>query len=178
LSATIQRYAALTSSHISFQLNQHFSPSSTMSFFKKLLNKSKSDSEPTLEVDDGPPAKGVHMTTSMGEITIALYPDRAPKACKNFATLCDTGKYDNCPFHRIIKGFMIQGGDYARQDGTGGKSIWGKKFEDEFDASLRHDGKGVLSMANSGPKTNGSQFFITLGTCNHCECFSFRISRT
>jgi peptidyl-prolyl cis-trans isomerase-like 1 len=86
--------------------------------------------------------------------------------CRNFAQLADTGKYNNVIFHRIIPGFMIQGGD-PTGTGTGGKSIYGKKFEDEFDSSLTHSGKGTLSMANSGPGTNGSQFFITLGPTPH-----------
>ncbi|RDW69999.1 hypothetical protein BP5796_08396 [Coleophoma crateriformis] len=137
--------------------------------FKSGDKESESSSAADPNIEEGPPATGVLMTTSLGDITIALYPDKAPKACKNFATLCDTHKFDNCPFHRIIPGFMIQGGDFTRQDGTGGKSIWGKKFEDEFDASLHHDRKGVLSMANSGPKTNGSQFFITLDACGHLD---------
>ena len=101
-----------------------------------------------------------------------------PQACENFAGLSAAGKYNNVPFHRIIKGFMIQGGDFTRQDGTGGKSIWGKKFEDEFDPSLVHDRKGILSMANSGPKTNGSQFFITLAACRHRKFLIFFMSST
>jgi peptidyl-prolyl cis-trans isomerase-like 1 len=88
------------------------------------------------------------------------------QTCENFATLAATGKYDNVIFHRIIKGFMIQGGD-PTGTGRGGSSIWGRKFEDEFVPSLRHDSKGTLSMANSGPGTNGSQFFITLGPTPH-----------
>ena len=88
------------------------------------------------------------------------------QTCKNFATLAATGKYDNVIFHRIIPGFMIQGGD-PTGTGTGGSSIYGAKFEDEFVSSLKHDGKGTLSMANSGPGTNGSQFFITLGPTPH-----------
>jgi peptidyl-prolyl cis-trans isomerase-like 1 len=80
--------------------------------------------------------------------------------------LAATGKYDNVIFHRIIPGFMIQGGD-PTGTGTGGASIYGRKFEDEFVASLKHDEKGTLSMANSGPGTNGSQFFITLGPTPH-----------
>lgn len=159
-----------------------------MSIFKKLF-KSKSDT-PLSEVEDnGPPAKGVRMSTNLGDITIQLHPDQAPKvqltinsrakqftkcsrdkqACKNFAALADNGKYNNVAFHRIIKGFMIQGGDYTRGDGTGGKSIWGKKFEDEISPSLSHNRSGILSMANSGPKTNGSQFFITLAPCTHLD---------
>lgn len=88
------------------------------------------------------------------------------QTCKNFATLAATGKYDNVIFHRIIPGFMIQGGD-PTGTGRGGSSIYGSKFEDEFVSSLRHDSKGTLSMANSGPGTNGSQFFITLGPTPH-----------
>ncbi|MCJ1283618.1 Peptidyl-prolyl cis-trans isomerase-like 1 [Xylographa opegraphella] len=111
-------------------------------------------------------ASGVLLTTNYGPITIALYKDQVPKTTRNFATLCATHKYDNVIFHRIIPGFMIQGGD-PTGTGTGGKSIYGGKFEDEFDSSLTHAAKGVLSMANSGPNTNGSQFFITLGPTPH-----------
>jgi len=111
-------------------------------------------------------ASGVLLTTNYGPITIALYKDQVPKTTRNFATLCATHKYDNVIFHRIIPGFMIQGGD-PTGTGMGGKSIYGGKFEDEFDSSLVHSAKGVLSMANSGPNTNGSQFFITLGPTPH-----------
>ncbi|KAI9741604.1 MAG: Peptidyl-prolyl cis-trans isomerase-like 1 [Claussenomyces sp. TS43310] len=112
------------------------------------------------------PAKGVLITTNFGDITVALYADKTPKTCRNFATLADTGKYDNVIFHRIIPGFMIQGGD-PTGTGMGGSSIYGGKFEDEIDSSLTHSNKGTLSMANSGPGTNGSQFFITLGPTPH-----------
>lgn len=88
------------------------------------------------------------------------------QTCKNFATLAKTGKYNNVVFHRIIPGFMIQGGD-PTGTGRGGSSIYGSKFEDEIVPSLKHEGKGTLSMANAGPNTNGSQFFITLGPTPH-----------
>ncbi|KAI1815637.1 peptidyl-prolyl cis-trans isomerase-like 1 [Poronia punctata] len=104
----------------------------------------------------------VTLTTSMGDITIELYNQHAPKTCKNFTELASSGYYNNVIFHRIIPNFMIQGGD-PTGTGRGGKSIYpGGKFEDEFHPELRHTGKGILSMANAGPNTNGSQFFITL----------------
>ena len=83
-----------------------------------------------------------------------------PKTVENFTTHCRNGYYDDVIFHRIIKGFMIQTGD-PLGDGTGGTSIWGSEFEDEINRDLRHDRAGVLSSANAGPNTNGSQFFIT-----------------
>jgi peptidyl-prolyl cis-trans isomerase-like 1 len=92
---------------------------------------------------------------------VELYNDHAPKTCKNFTTLAHRGYYNNIIFHRIIPNFMIQTGD-PTGTGRGGSSIYGDKFEDEIHASLKHTGAGVLSMANSGPDTNGSQFFITL----------------
>jgi len=95
-----------------------------------------------------------------------IQPSNKLQTCKNFAGLADSGKYNNVVFHRIIAGFMIQGGD-PTGTGRGGESIYGGKFEDEFDSSLIHDRKGVLSMANSGPGTNGSQFFICLGPTPH-----------
>ncbi|KAF2772156.1 hypothetical protein EJ03DRAFT_267370 [Teratosphaeria nubilosa] len=115
---------------------------------------------------NGDNAEGVIMHTTLGDITIALFKDQTPRTCKNFATLAATGKYDNVIFHRIIPNFMIQGGD-PTGSGRGGTSIYGSKFEDEFVPDLRHTDKGTLSMANSGPNTNGSQFFITLAPTPH-----------
>lgn len=107
------------------------------------------------------PQKGEEIaiiSTKFGKIKMRLFPEIAPKAVENFKTHIENGYYNGVTFHRVIKDFMIQGGD---PDGTGrgGKSIWGIPFEDEFDLSYRNI-RGALSMANSGPNTNGSQFFI------------------
>lgn len=103
--------------------------------------------------------------TNKGEIDIQLYPQDAPKTVTNFATLAKTGYYNNLTFHRVVPGFVIQGGD-PNGDGTGGYSIYGPTFEDEFNASsssyLAGYKEGVVAMANRGPNTNGSQFFIML----------------
>ena len=97
------------------------------------------------------------ITTSKGTINIDLFADKAPVTVANFTNLARRGFYDGLNFHRVIDNFMVQGG-CPTGNGTGGP---GYRFEDEFDADLRHDGPGVLSMANAGPGTNGSQFFIT-----------------
>ncbi|KAG6629684.1 hypothetical protein I3843_14G103300 [Carya illinoinensis] len=102
----------------------------------------------------------VLLHTTMGDIHMKLYPEECPKTVENFTTHCRNGYYDNLIFHRVIKGFMVQTGD-PLGDGTGGQSIWGREFEDEFHKSLRHDRPFTVSMANAGPNTNGSQFFIT-----------------
>ncbi|MDP7115969.1 MAG: peptidylprolyl isomerase [Candidatus Woesearchaeota archaeon] len=96
--------------------------------------------------------------TNLGTMDIELFEDKAPITTKNFIDLSEKGFYDGLIFHRVIKGFMIQGGD-PKGDGTGGP---GYDIKDEFGEGLKHDGKGVLSMANAGPNTGGSQFFITL----------------
>jgi len=101
----------------------------------------------------------VTFTTSRGPIHLRLHDDKAPLTVANFVNLAKHGFYDGLTFHRVIADFMVQGG-CPEGSGRGGP---GYKFEDEFDASLRHDKPGVLSMANSGPRTNGSQFFITHG---------------
>ncbi|XP_011800707.1 PREDICTED: peptidyl-prolyl cis-trans isomerase-like 1 isoform X1 [Colobus angolensis palliatus] len=98
---------------------------------------------------------------SMGIIVLELYWKHAPKTCKNFAELARRGYYNGTKFHRIIKDFMIQGGD-PTGTGRGGASIYGKQFEDELHPDLKFTGAGILAMANAGPDTNGSQFFVTL----------------
>lgn len=133
-----------------------------------------------------------------GRIEMELWEDKVPKTVRNFLALCagaGPGRhtrvpmhYKGCPFHRIVPGFMCQGGDFSRRNGTGGESIYGLKFDDEA-AGLRllHDEPGLLSMANSGPNTNGSQFFITLDEAEHLngkhvvfgkvfQVFTFQIS--
>ena len=98
------------------------------------------------------------MHTNMGDIKIKLFEQQVPKTVKNFVELAKKGYYNGIIFHRVIKDFMIQGGD-PTGTGMGGESIYGEKFEDEFDLTL-HNVRGALSMANAGPNTNGSQFFI------------------
>jgi len=104
--------------------------------------------------------KRVILETSQGEIEIKLMLDVAPKACENFTKLVEKGYYDGIIFHRIIKSFMIQGGD-PTGTGRGGESVWGGSFEDEVSPNVKFDRPGLLAMANAGPNTNGSQFFIT-----------------
>lgn len=100
------------------------------------------------------------LETNQGTIEIELRPDLAPKAVENFIGHSKNGYYDGLIFHRVIKGFMLQSGD-PTGTGTGGESIWDKKFDDEFSSKALFDKEGILAMANAGPNTNGSQFFIT-----------------
>ncbi len=111
---------------------------------------------PLMSID---PAKqySAHIVTDKGEITVDLHADKAPQTVNNFVFLAREGFYDGVIFHRVIKGFMAQTGD-PTGTGRGGP---GYTFQDEFHPDLRHDQPGVLSMANAGPNTNGSQFFIT-----------------
>jgi peptidylprolyl isomerase len=102
----------------------------------------------------------VILETNSGNITLKLYQKTAPKACENFISLAKNGYYDGVIFHRVIKGFMIQGGD-PTGTGMGGASIWGKPFEDEFSPYTLFEKPYLLAMANAGKNTNGSQFFIT-----------------
>uniref|UniRef100_UPI00398EB109 spliceosome-associated protein CWC27 homolog isoform X2 n=1 Tax=Pristiophorus japonicus TaxID=55135 RepID=UPI00398EB109 len=110
-----------------------------------------------------PPSTGkVLLKTTAGDIDIELWSKEAPKACRNFIQLCLEGYYDNTIFHRVVPGFIVQGGDPTRS-GTGGESIYGRPFKDEFHSRLRFNRRGLVAMANAGSHDNGSQFFFTLG---------------
>jgi cyclophilin family peptidyl-prolyl cis-trans isomerase len=121
-------------------------------------NKGKSMSDSTISKDS---IIVVQIKTSMGTIECELLPEVAPKASDNFIGLAKKGYYNGLTFHRVIENFMIQGGD-PNGNGTGGQSVWGGFFDDEFNQNVKFDSDGVLAMANRGPNTNGSQFFITL----------------
>lgn len=111
----------------------------------------------------------VQLVTNYGPLNLELYCDRTPKTCHNFMLLASRGYYDNTIFHRLIKNFIIQAGDPSGT-GSGGQSAWGEPFRDECHGDLRHEGRGVLAMANSGPNTNKSQFYITLkGVWDHLD---------
>jgi peptidylprolyl isomerase len=105
-------------------------------------------------------AQVVVLETTGGNIELKLKPEIAPRACENFTKLVEKGYYDGIIFHRVIKSFMLQGGD-PTGTGRGGESVWGGSFEDEVKPDVKFDKPGILAMANAGPNTNGSQFFIT-----------------
>lgn len=114
-----------------------------------------------------PPKKmAVTLHTSHGDIKMEIFCDQVPETSENFLALCASGYYNNTNFHRNIKGFMIQGGD-PLGTGKGGESIYGKHFKDEMSESLKFTGRGVVGMANKGPDTNGSQFFIAYQKLPH-----------
>ncbi len=117
------------------------------------------DSPPAMTIDQSKSYTAVFELAKGEEFEIELFSDRAPKTVNNFVFLAREGYYDGVTFHRVLDGFMAQSGD-PTGTGTGGP---GYRFEDEFHPELRHDDAGILSMANAGPNTNGSQFFITFG---------------
>jgi len=125
----------------------------------------KQYSSPPQMVIDPKKKYSATVKTEKGDFVIELYADKVPKTVNNFVFLAKDGFYNGVTFHRVIKGFMAQGGD-PTGNGTGGP---GYKFGDEFHPALRHNGPGILSMANAGPGTNGSQFFITHGPTPHLD---------
>uniref|UniRef100_A0A1B6GEJ9 Peptidyl-prolyl cis-trans isomerase n=1 Tax=Cuerna arida TaxID=1464854 RepID=A0A1B6GEJ9_9HEMI len=110
----------------------------------------------------------VTVHTDLGDLKIELFCESCPKTCENFLALCASDYYKGCFFHRNIKGFIVQTGD-PTNTGKGGNSIWGRKFEDEFKENLKHIERGMVSMANNGPNTNASQFFITYQSQPHLD---------
>jgi len=119
----------------------------------------------SLDVPEVPDQVAV-MVTSLGTVELLLHAEETPLAVANFAGLAQRRVYDGTIFHRVIPGFMIQGGD-PTGTGFGGQSLWGGAFEDEFSDALRYDRPGQVGMANAGPDTNRSQFFITLTSASH-----------
>ena len=124
-------------------------------------DKGEMETKETQSKEENKEMTGAIIKTNMGTIEIELFADQTPKTVENFVGLAEKGYYNGVIFHRVIKDFMIQGGD-PTGTGRGGESFWGGKFADEIVPELKHDEPGKLSMANAGPNTNGSQFFITV----------------
>jgi len=142
-------------------------PESTADFGRDIFNEKPSKEDAAVAASirtENPLGKQATIHTTMGDIVVKLFFQECPKTVENFTVHSKNGYYDNTIFHRLIQGFMIQCGDPAG-DGTGGESIWGGEFEDEFHRSLKHDRPFTLSMANAGANSNGSQFFVTTVPC-------------
>lgn len=135
--------------------------------FNEAVAEDADDEEGGAASGDGLPTRAA-IRTSMGDVIVELYPKLVPRTVQNFCGLADKGYYDGVVFHRVIQGFMLQTGD-PKGNGTGGESLWGGTFEDEFHPALRHSAPGIVSMANAGPGTNGSQFFITVAPTPHLD---------
>lgn len=133
----------------------------TLVAFVVLINYSFSQQSKTKKTQETKTQLVAVFETNMGTFECELFEDKAPKTVANFVGLAEKGYYNGVIFHRVIDNFVIQGGD-PTGTGRGGESIYGGPFEDEFHPELKHDKAGVLSMANAGPNTNTSQFFITL----------------
>ena len=127
---------------------------------KTIINKKDPKVEELMNVSENEILVAT-VNTNVGVFEIGLFANEVPKTVENFVGLITDGKYNGVIFHRVIPDFMLQGGD-PTGTGRGGESYWGGKFEDEFNDSLKHTKSGMLSMANAGPNTNGSQFFVTL----------------
>mmetsp|Transcript_81871 Transcript_81871/g.265340 ORF Transcript_81871/g.265340 Transcript_81871/m.265340 type:complete len:625 (+) Transcript_81871:68-1942(+) len=142
-------------------------PESTADYGRDIFNEKPTKEDAAVAASirtENPLGKQATIHTTMGDIVVKLFFQECPKTVENFTVHSKNGYYDNTIFHRVIQGFMIQTGD-PQGDGTGGESIWGGEFEDEFHRSLKHDRPFTLSMANAGPNTNGSQFFVTTVPC-------------
>ncbi|KAM0802987.1 cyclophilin-like peptidylprolyl cis trans isomerase [Usnea florida] len=111
----------------------------------------------------------VTLHTTLGNIKIEVFCESVPKTAENFLALCASSAYDSSPFHRSLPTFMVQTGSPASASAKVSTSIWGTDFEDEIRPSLRHNARGIVAMANKGPNTNGSQFYITYGPAPHLD---------
>jgi len=150
-----------------FIFSQREPPETNADLGRDIFNEKPSKEDAAVAASirtENPLGKQATIHTTMGDIVIKLFHQECPKTIENFTVHSKNGYYDNTIFHRVIQGFMIQCGD-PQGDGTGGESIWGGEFEDEFHRSLKHDRPFTVSMANAGPNTNGSQFFITTVPC-------------
>lgn len=147
----------------------HTTGAASRSFTSTAVNVTTANKRKMIRVERTPKAKAyLRLHTSLGDLNLELHCDIAPRACENFLVLLESGYYNNTIFHRSIRNFMIQGGD-PTGTGTGGESIYGPTFKDELDHRALHSGRGVLSMANSGRDTNGSQFFVLYKSARHLD---------